>query len=259
MNRDRIIWLPTLIAALLLTGCGQQEAAAPAGKAIASDPPATPIDQATAGEVTGKVVFAGTKPELKRILMAKDPVCEERHTEPLFTEDGEVNGNDTLPNVFVYVKEGAEKYTFAVPTQAVSLDQRGCLFQPHVLGIMARQELRVVSSDPTTHNVHAVAKENREWNESQPPGATPIIKRFARPEIMIPVKCNRHPWMRAYVGVTRNPFYAVTGYDGTFTLKGLPAGDYTLEAWTATFGTQQQKVTVRPKESTTVDFAFKTP
>jgi hypothetical protein len=100
-------------------------------------------------------------------------------------------------------------------------------------------------------------KDNREWNMSQAPGAAPIEQKFARPEIMVPVKCNQHPWMRAYIGVTSNPFYAVSGADGTFTIKGLPPGDYTIEAWTATFGTQEQKVTVGPKESKTADFKFK--
>jgi hypothetical protein len=88
-------------------------------------------------------------------------------------------------------------------------------------------------------------------------GAVPIEKKFARPEIMIPVKCNRHPWMKAYIGVTSNPFYAVTGADGTFTLKGLPPGEYTIEAWTATYGAEEQRVTVRPDESATVYFDFK--
>jgi len=191
--------------------------------------------------------------------MDKDPLCASRHSEPLYAEDGKVNTDGTLPNVFVYVKEGAEKYSSAAPRNPAILDQKGCLFQPHVLGMMVGQELRVLSSDPTTHNVHAMSKENREWNQSQTPGGAPLSKRFTRPEIMIPVNCKQHPWMKAYIGVTRNPFYAVTGNTGTFTLKGLPAGDYTIEAWTATFGTQQQKVTVKPKESTTANFTFRAP
>jgi len=259
MTSKRIIWLFTLLPALLLAGCGQQERAAPAETAAPPDQQTTPIDQATTGGVTGKVVFEGTSPKLERVFMNKDPLCEASHTEPLYTEDGKVSNDGSLPNVFVYVKEGAEKYTFAIPRTAAVLDQKGCLFQPHVLGLMVGQELRVFSSDPTTHNIHAMPKENREWNLSQAPGGAPFSKKFVRPEIMIPVKCKQHPWMSAYVGVTRNPFYAVTGNDGTFTLKGLPAGDYTLEAWTATFGAQQQKVTVRPKELTTMSFTFRAP
>ena len=119
------------------------------------------------------------------------------------------------------------------------------------------QDVHIVSSDPTTHNIHPMPKDNREWNESQAPGAPPIDKTFAREEIMIPVKCNQHNWMRAYIGVMKNPFFAVSGSDGTFTIKGLPPGDYTIGAWTATFGQQEQKVTVGPKETKTIDFAFK--
>src|SRR5207244_8879880 len=129
--------------------------------------------------------------------------------------------------------------------------------KPHVLGVQVDQTLQVVSSDATTHNIHPQPKDNREWNESQAPGAAPLDKKFARGEVMIPVKCNQHPWMRAYIGVVKNPLYAVTGSDGSFTIKGVPPGDYTIEAWTATFGTQDQKVTVAPKETKTVDFSFK--
>jgi plastocyanin len=257
MTSNRIVCLVTLAATFLLTGCGQQERAATAGTAYPSDEHAAPIDQATVGEITGKVVLEGNPPQLPRIFMDKDPLCASRHSEPLYAEDGKVNTDGTLPNVFVYVKAGAEKYAFAIPRNPAILDQKGCLFQPHVLGLMVGQELRILSSDPTAHNVHAMSKENREWNQSQTPGGAPLSKRFTRPEIMIPVNCKQHPWMKAYIGVTRNPFHAVTANAGTFTLKGIPAGDYTIEAWTATFGTQQQKVKVKPKESATANFTFR--
>ena len=135
------------------------------------------------------------------------------------------------------------------------------MYKPHVLGVMVGQTLNILTKDPTTHNIHPMPKNNREWNVSQAPNAAPIQQKFARAEIMIPVKCNQHPWMRAYVGVTSHPFYAVTGSDGTFTIKGLPPGDYTIEAWSAGFGSgevlQEQKVTVGPKEEKKVEFAFK--
>jgi hypothetical protein len=123
------------------------------------------------------------------------------------------------------------------------------------------QTVHIISSDATTHNIHPQPKDNREWNESQAPGAPALDKKFARAEVMIPVKCNQHPWMRAYIGVVKNPFFSVTGSDGTFTIKGLPPGDYTIGAWTVVGSpgpqTQGQKVTVGPKESKTVDFSFK--
>ena len=261
MTKQNMIWTLSLVGVILLTGCGQKQTQTPEETTTTTEQQATPIDQSTVGEVIGKVAFQGAKPKLAVIHMDQDPVCVQKHSEQVHVQDGEVNSNGTLPNVFVYVKEGAEKYTFPPPTESVTLDQNGCTYKPHVFGIMVGQDLHIISSDPTTHNIHPMPKDNREWNESQPPGAAPLDKKFARPEIMVPVKCNQHPWMRAYIGVTKNPFYAVTGSDGTFTIKGLPPGDYTVEAWSAVGGgngqTQDQKVTVGPKETKTVDFAFK--
>jgi plastocyanin len=260
MNNRKWIWLFTAVMVLTLVGCGKKEEetttesqpTAPAG------PPPTPIDPATVGEVTGKISFEGAKPKQQRIMMDQDPACGQKHGgKPVFAEDGEVNDDGTLANVFVYVKAGAEKYTFAPPADPVVLDQDGCMYKPHVLGVMTGQTLKIVSSDATTHNIHPMPKDNREWNMSQAPGAAPIEQKFARPEIMFPIKCNQHPWMRAWIGVTSNPFFAVSGSDGTFTIKGLPPGDYTIEAWTATFGTQEQKVTIGAKETKTADFKFK--
>ena len=259
MKKRIIFSLALLIALTLFLGaCSkktEETAEQPAETTTAVQP--TPIDQSTVGEVTGKVSFEGAKPKPHRIMMDQDPVCVKKHNGPVFAEDDEVNPNGTLPNVFVYVKSGAEKYVFALPSDSVTLDQDGCMYKPHVLGIMVGQTLKVVSSDATTHNIHPMPKNNREWNMSQTPGAAPIEQKFARPEIMVPVKCNQHPWMRAWIGVTSNPFFAVSGSDGTFTIKGLPPGDYTIEAWTATFGTQEQKVTIGAKETKTADFVFK--
>jgi plastocyanin len=260
MNNRKWIWLFTAVMVLALVGCGkkEEETSTESQPAATAGPPPTPIDQATVGEVTGKISFEGAKPKQQRIMMDQDPVCVQKHGgNPVFAEDGEVNGDGTLANAFVYVKAGAEKYTFAPPADPVVLDQDGCMYKPHVLGIMAGQTLKIVSSDATTHNIHPMPKDNREWNMSQAPGAAPIEQKFARPEIMVPIKCNQHPWMRAWIGVSSNPFFAVSGSDGTFTIKGLPPGDYTIEAWTATFGTQEQKVTIGAKETKTVDFKFK--
>ena len=118
--------------------------------------------------------------------------------------------------------------TFDFPKDAVALNQSGCRYHPHVLGVMAGQTIKIVNGDPTTHNIHPTPKDNREWNESQAPQAAPLEKTFAREEIMLPVKCNQHPWMRMFVNVVKNPFYAVTGPDGKFEIKGLPPGDYTI-------------------------------
>jgi len=250
----------SLAAALMFLGCGQKESSAPEEKASEATEQAaapTPIDQATVGSVSGKVSFQGAKPKTAHIMMDQDPACTQKHSGLVTAEDGAVNDNGTLPNAFVYVKSGAEKYTFAVPTQPVELDQDGCMYKPHVVGLQVGQTLSIMTKDATTHNIHPMPKDNREWNMSQAPNAAPLEQKFSRPEIMIPVKCNQHPWMKAYVGVTKHPFFAVTGSDGTFTIKGLPPGDYTIEAWTSTFGTQEQKVTVGAKEAKTADFTFK--
>jgi hypothetical protein len=259
MKNRKLVWMFSAVMVLVLVGCGKKEEEAPTESATptANTPAPTPIDQSTVGSVTGKISFDGAKPKQQRIMMDQDPVCVQKHSGTVFAEDGGVNDNGTLPNAFVYVKSGAEKYTFAPPSDPVVLDQNGCMYKPHVLGIMTGQTLKIISSDATTHNIHPMPKDNREWNMSQAPGAAPIEQKFARPEIMVPVKCNQHPWMRAWVGVTSNPFFAVSAADGTFTISGLPPGTYTIEAWTATFGTQDQTVTVGPKESKTADFKFK--
>ena len=212
------------------------------------------------GEITGKVLFEGSKPKLQEIYMNKDPEClRENQGRTVYIQDGAVNPNGTLPNVFVFAKSGAQKNHHAVPRTPVVLDQQGCSFVPHVLGLMVNQTLKVLNSDFTTHNVHVLPKNNPQWNESQPPGGAAFYKKFAHPEIMVPVHCNEHPWMKAYIGVVDNPFYDVTGTMGRFTIKGVPAGEYTIEAWTATFGTQEKTVRVRAHESTTLDFTFRHP
>src|SRR5438552_3635448 len=162
-----------------------------------------------------------------------------------------------LANVFVYVKEGLGNRTFDVPKEPITLDQSGCKYHPHVMGVVANQTIKIVNSDPTTHNIHPTPKDNREWNESQPPQAAALEKTFAREEIMLPVKCNQHPWMRMFVNVTKSPFFAVTGADGKFEIKGLPPGDYTIAFVQEKLGEQDVKVTLAAKDSKTVDATFK--
>jgi plastocyanin/predicted small lipoprotein YifL len=261
--KHRNIFLALLLAAALaLASCGEKETAGPgeAGPAAESAAPTsapTPIDPATIATVSGTIKFEGSKPRLAKLMMDQDPVCMQKHSGPVLAEDGAVNDNNTLPNAFVYVKAGAEKYTFAVPTTPVELDQDGCVYKPHVLGIQVGQTLQILTKDATTHNIHPMPKNNREWNISQAPNAAPLEQRFSREEIMIPIKCNQHPWMKAYLGVTKHPFFSVTGSDGKYSITGLPPGEYTIGVWTATFGEQEQKVTVGAKDSKTVDFTFK--
>ncbi|MDW8240481.1 MAG: carboxypeptidase regulatory-like domain-containing protein [Acidobacteriota bacterium] len=205
--------------------------------------------------ITGKVNFEGTPPKMARLMMDSDAACAAMHKGPVFSEQVVVNPNGTLKNVFIFVRSGLN-YSFPVPSEPAVLDQEGCIYKPHVLGMMANQTLRVTTQDQTTHNVHPIPKINREWNESQPPGVV-LTKTFTRPEQMIPVVCNQHSWMKAYIGVLDHPFYAVTDQNGSFTISGLPPGEYEIEAWHEKYQSQTQKVTVGAKESKTLDFTYR--
>jgi plastocyanin len=212
---------------------------------------------ADGGGISGKVYFHGAAPSLRPIVMDKDTVCASEQSGTILAEDGRVNANGTLPNAFVYISKGTGNLSIPAPPNSVTLTQKGCVYEPHVLGIMVGQPLQVVTIDPTAHNIHVSAtKGNRDWNVTQQPGTPSVTRRFTEAAIMVPVHCNIHPWMEAFIGVVTNPYFAVTGDDGSFTIKGVPPGDYTLTVWTATFGTQEHSVTVRAGESAAADFTF---
>jgi len=243
-----------LCAFLVLSACNKKEepASSPMAEQQAAQPAATPIDPATVATINGTVKFDGTAPKPAKIDMSQDPGCKgPNEAENLVVDKGD------LANVFVYVKDGLGDRSFDVPKDAVVLEQHGCRYHPHVLGVMAGQTVDIKNADPTTHNIHPTPKDNREWNESQPPSSPDIEKSFAREEIMLPVKCNQHPWMKMYINVVKSPFYAVTDKDGKYEIKGLPPGDYTLAFVQEKLGEQDQKVTVAAKESKTVDETFK--
>ena len=250
------VWAPAaLLGLVLLAGCGKKESteeqpAAPSAAAPAAA--ATPIDPATAAVIVGVVKLDGEAPKAAKIDMSQDPACKGTN----MAENVMASGGH-LSNVFVYVKDGLGTRTFDVPTEAITLDQSGCKYHPHVLGVAVGQTIKIVNNDPTTHNIHPTPRDNREWNESQPPQAAPLEKTFAREEIMLPVKCNQHPWMRMFVNVTKSPFYAVSGPDGKFEIKGLPPGDYTIAFVHEKLGEQDMKVTLAAKDTKTVDATFK--
>jgi hypothetical protein len=212
------------------------------------------------GSVTGTINFTGAAPAVKPISMDADPACASSNPNA-HAEDAVVN-DGKLQNVFVYIKDGKTAdgksitgLAFDPPAPKATLDQHGCQYHPHVLGMTTTMNFEVTNSDQTTHNVHPSPKSNQEWNQSQPSGAAPISAKFMRPEI-VPVKCNQHPWMKAYVAVQRNPFFAVSGADGKFEIKGLPPGTYTIAAWHEKFGEKTQTVTVAAKEAKTQDFSY---
>ena len=258
MNRKRWTIIASMLAVcalLVLAACSKKENTEQSNNTATeqqAQPAATPIDPATVATVNGTVKFDGAAPKPAKIDMSQDPGCKGTNE----AESVVVSGGD-LANVFVYVKDGLGNRTFELPKDPVVLDQKGCQYHPHVLGVMAGQTVQIKNDDPTTHNIHPTPKDNREWNESQPPSSPALEKNFAREEIMLPVKCNQHPWMKMYVNVVKSPFFAVTDKSGKYEIKGLPPGDDTLAFVHEKLGEQDQKVTVAAKETKTVDTSFK--
>ncbi len=224
--------------------------------------PAEPISATTASApvaasaVKGVVKFEGAAPARKAIDMAADGVCAGLHTDRVLDEDVVVSKEGMLRDVFVYVKKGADgKYD--TPSEPVVLDQKGCVYVPHVLGVMPKQMIRILNSDGTTHNVHASPRKNAAFNQGQPAGADALEKEMKNAETSIPVKCDIHPWMHAVIHVVKNPHFAVSAENGSFEIKGLPAGEYTLEAIHDTLGKQTADVRIGDGETKEISFSFK--
>jgi len=242
-RRNIAIFLLALVVAAGI-GCGKKEEVAPAATGPVWKP------SGNEGNITGTVAFTGAAPARGKLDTSNDAACGEALTSDVLVADGK------LQNVFVFVKSGLPQANFEVPTAEVQLDQKGCMYNPRILGIQAGQPLKVTNSDQTNHNIHPIPKVNREWNESQLKGQGPIVKTFGKPETQIPVKCNMHSWMLAYVNVMPHPFYAVSAADGTFTIKGLPPGEYEIEAWHEKYGAKTMKVTVAEKADAKADFSY---
>ena len=244
---------------IVAASCGGGEA--PSTTPAPVDPLGAPaagktVDRSTAGAVSGSVQYTGEPGRKVRIRMNADPNCAAKHTSRVYAQDLQISEDGALHNAFVWVKSGLDDYTFQPPAEPVSLDQRGCIYTPHVLGIQAGQVLEVMNNDDTTHNINPSPSNNRDWNVSQAPASVPIQKRFARSEVMIPVKCNVHPWMKSYIGVVAHPYFTVTGSDGGYSLEGLPPGEYTVEVWHERLGAQEQKITVATGQTSALDFSY---
>jgi hypothetical protein len=261
MKKRTKVWLG-LIAILGLASLGSNCSKPETNKNTGPKP--TAKFSGPTGTVTGTVAFAGTPPAPKKIDATADPVCAQKNpnleTEETVVKDGK------LANVFVYVKGGTtadgkklDDFAWDTPATKPQLDQNGCVYKPHVMGVMVNQKISITNSDPTQHNVHPTPKKNPEWNQSQPNGAPPMEKSFAVSEVLIPVKCNQHPWMKAYVGVMKTPFFAVSAADGTFKIENVPAGSYTLAAWKEGGATGTEKtidIKVDANGTVTGDFSF---
>jgi len=230
---------------------GQKPSAPAAAPAPAEAPAALPGNS----NITGSIKFVGKAPTARVIRMDSDSLCMPEG--PNTSEVIVVGPENGLQNVFVYVKDGLGDRTFPAPKTPVVLDQKGCKYSPHVFGAQVGQPVTILNSDPTLHNVHAVPKSNTEFNFGQSKKGMETTRTFDKAEVMVPFRCDVHGWMNAYAGIVAHPFFAVSKPDGSFEIKGLPAGTYTIEAWHERLGTQTTKVTVDGKAGATAAFSFK--
>jgi plastocyanin len=248
-----------LCAALFTARCGG--GAKPAEKAAVPEA-AKPVeyfhvDPATAGTLRGKIAFRGAKPARQAISMDAEAGCETLHAgHAVYDESVVVGKGGGLANAFVYIRTGLEGKNFEPVKETATLSQRGCLFVPRVVGVRAGQTLAVKNADPVSHNIHPMPKNNREWNEQQSPESPVAEHRFGRPEIMIPVKCNVHSWMHAFIGVVAHPYFAVTGPNGSFEWSNVPPGDYTVDVWHESLGVQTKQAHVAASGHAAVDFTY---
>ena len=240
------------LALTLAAGCSRGEEA----PARTPPPDARRVDVSKAGTLNGRVTIDGPVPQNPPIKMAADPACQAANKAGA-TSETYVSENGGLGNVFVYVKDGLGNYYFDTPAEPVRLDQSGCRYVPHVFGLQAGQALEFVNSDETMHNVHALGKINPEFNFSQMIQNQKDSRSLRKPEVMVRIKCDVHGWMSAYAGVLEHPYFAVTAPSGSFELKNLPAGTYTLEAWHEALGTRTQSVTLADNDKKEISFTFK--
>jgi hypothetical protein len=238
---------------LLAMGCGGggEEAQTEGGPAEEAGY-TVPAD--SAATINGTITFTGTPPANEAIDMSEEPTCAEAHEAPT-KETVVVGANGELANVFVYVKEGLPDVDWGTPSEGVTIDQHGCHYVPHVMGIQTGQPLIIKNSDGILHNINTQPTANQGFNISQPV-AMETERSFSAAEVMIPVKCDVHGWMEAFIGVQDHPYMAVSGADGSFSLANLPPGTYTIEAWHELYGTQTQSVTVSAQQTADISFTF---
>ena len=211
-----------------------------------------------ASTINGTITFAGQPPALKPLAMDAEPVCHKKHgAKPAPNEALVLGTGNAMANIMVWVSKGLPAgKTFPAPTTPVTLDQDGCVYKPHVMGIMVGQPYRILNNDGILHNIHTLPKLNAAFNRGQPATVKEMSTSFPKPEGMFQVKCDVHPWMSAYIGVFTHPFFAVTKPDGKFTIANLDAGCYEITAWHERLGTQTASMTVAANESKTQDFTF---
>jgi hypothetical protein len=214
----------------------------------------TPIDAETVGTIKGKVVFSGTAPANPKLPVGGNPECSVHYNGPV-TDPVVLVKNGRLQNVFVYVKSGLEKHVFAWPKTSARMGNEKCVYVPRVMGVQVHQPLEFWNGDPTDHNIHGFSV-GGEFNFTLRGKDTTQIRKFRSLDVMMKVRCDLHPWMIGYVGVLPHPFFAVSGEDGSFELKGLPPGEYEVEAWHEKYGTKSLKAKLDAKGSLDVEFGY---
>lgn len=213
-----------------------------------------------ASSITGTVTFDGKAPTLRPLAMEADPVCAKKHPAPVPNEMLVLGSGNTMGNVMVWVSKGLPAgKTWPAPAAPAVLDQNGCQYKPHVMGIMVGQSYKILNSDGILHNIHTLPKINAGFNKPMPGTLKETTTKFDKPEEIFPIKCDVHPWMQAYVGVFTNPFFSVTSADGKFTISGLDPGTYEITAWQERLGTKTATVTVGATGTKTQDFKFAMP
>jgi plastocyanin len=212
-----------------------------------------------AATIKGVVKYDGEAPKFKEIKMDADPICLTHHDAPVLPQTLVLGEGNTMGNVYVHVTSGLSQKDYPAPADPVVVDQKGCMYTPHVIGVMKGQTVKILNPDGTLHNVHAMSKVNPEFNQAMPKFRTEITKVFDKEEDMFPMKCDVHPWMGAWITVTGNPFFKVTESNGQFTIDNLPAGTYEMQAWHEKLGVQKQTVTVADGETKEINFTFTKP
>lgn len=214
---------------------------------------------AHAASIKGAARYEGNVPQLKEINMDADPLCQAKHDKTVYSQTLVLGDGNTMGNVFVRISGGVPQKDYPVPAEPVIISQQGCMYTPHVFGVMVGQPVKILNPDGTLHNVHALSKINAEFNIAMPQFRAETSKVFDKEEFMFPIKCDVHPWMLSWAAVMSHPFFAVTQADGQFTIDNLPAGTYEVEAWHEKLGTQKSSVTLAEGETKELNFTFSRP
>lgn len=256
MRLQTLLLVAVLSFSVVVAGCGGgEESAGTSETTTATTPAPAAATPAGTASIAGTINFSGTAPARAPITLDRE--CRELHDGDVLTQNTVVNDNGTLRWAFVYVKSGLEGQTFAPSSEEVVFDQKGCMYSPHVFGVQVGQTVRIINDDTFLHNVNSQpAQRANKFNFGMPTQGMEKEQRFRTPEVMVKIRCDVHGWMSAYAGVLDHPYFAVSGEDGSFSIEGLPAGTYTLEAWHETLGTQTMEVTVGDGEAATTDFTF---